>query len=138
MSVTCSSLYLATFCEGWHVRGLAGDEFFDVAWQVAVSRQTERAVVVDEHVGALLGDAKASPQLRCLVIDVLDGANALLIDKLTHRVWVAQAGYSEEDDFVTELLLCLYDRRGLCTSKWSPGGPEPQDDVLALKARKID
>ena len=81
--------------------------------------------IVDVDVRALPCDTKAFPELLGLIVDVLERTRSRRINELAMSVRIAEPWDSEEVDLVTELLLYLYDRRGFCTSKWSPGRPEP-------------
>ena len=104
---------------------LPGEECGDVAGEVAVAGLLEGAVVVDVDVRALLGYPETVPDLLRFVFDVGDRSGPRVRDEFRKVLCACKAGHPDDRDLVAELLLYLCDRRGFCTSKRSPGCPEP-------------
>lgn len=98
-----------------------------------------RAVVVDEHEGRLRGDFVVGPQRPVVVVDgVLERSDVEGVDEVVDRRKVIPAGYADEGDRVTVLLVYRCDRRGFCSARWSPWRPEPQDRVGAFESVEVD
>ena len=119
------------------MRPLLSNETFDVFYKRAVLAHSPGSVVVNEHVAALTRDAESIPDVGS-IIEVPKGISAGFAKKGPHVLGVGKARHSNEVDPITKLFLCFYDRRSFTSSKWSPGRPEPEHDVLASKGVKVD
>ena len=64
---------------------------------------------------------------------MLERADIERVDELGDRRQVIAAGNTDECDGVAVLIVYLCDRRGFCSARGSPGGPEPKDHVAAFK-----
>ena len=117
----------------------AGEKGLDVGFQGAVASLDPGAIVVQQHVGALLTDVEQVPDFAIDVRDMGERSSGCVLNELCHRAdVVGQAGNTKEGDFVTVRLLDLRDRGAFSSSKRSPGCPEPEHGVLAFKRGQIE
>ncbi len=96
------------------------------------------AVVVNEDVGRDQELVKPGPTIGRCVKGVLEAIQAVLRDEQLGMSLVASTGHADEEYVVTEVVVCLCDRRGFTDAVRSPWSPEPQEDVLAFKITEID
>ena len=98
----------------------------------------DSAVVVDEDIGRDQELVEPRPGISRCVKGVPEVNRAVLRDKLLGLVLVAPTGHTDEEHVVTEVVVCLCDRRGFTDAMRSPWSPEPEEDVLAFKIAEVD
>ncbi len=98
----------------------------------------DRTAVIDERERRLAGHAVVGPYGAVAVDGMFEPADAECVDKVDDFRVVCPPGNADDGDTVTECLLNLCDRRGFASTLWSPGCPEPQHRVSALKRREVD
>ncbi len=96
------------------------------------------AAGVEEDKRGLRDDLEVRPDLSGLVHDVIEPADAVVVDELIDRVETISPGDADEGDVGAVCCLNLCDRRGFTLASSSPGRPEPEQHVLAAQGVEVE